>query len=237
MLEIINICSGSSGNSTIIKNDTTNILIDCGGLITDIKKALKNYCNNNIDALLITHNHNDHIKNLERFKDIKIYGKDLSVAHQKIDQHSKFYINDIIVESIPLSHDTTTLGYIITFKKYKIVYITDTGYLNKAVIQRIKDATHIIIEANYDVEMLMNSNRPLYLKQRILSDKGHLSNEDTYNILQEVISKKTIMVWLAHVSKECNDNELIKNNIIDKLNEINNIDYKILSHKEETIWK
>ena len=114
-----------------------------------------------------------------------------------------------------------TETYIIKYNEHELVYITDTGYLNKRYFPRIKNKDVYIIEANHDEVMLMNGPYPFILKQRILSDKGHLSNEATANILLKLVGSRTKYIFLAHISEHNNTKELALKTVTDKLDEIN----------------
>ncbi len=99
---------------------------------------------------------------------------------------------------IALSHDAlNTVGYIVENGIEKLVYITDTGYINEKHIPRIKDADYIVLESNHDVQMLMATSRPQFTKQRIYSDTGHLCNEDCAAVLDQIVTEKTKMIILA----------------------------------------
>ena len=115
----------------------------------------------------------------------------------------------ILAGSIPMSHDVANgVGYLIHDGKESLLYLTDTGYVKKDIIPLICNCNHYIIEANHNVELLMHGRYPSWLKQRILSDKGHLSNEQCANYLKEIASSKLEKVVLAHLSEECNKPEV-----------------------------
>ena len=106
---------------------------------------------------------------------------------------------------LPLSHDAAhTVGYVIEAGGEKLVYITDTGYIRNDVKERIVNADYYIFESNHDIEMLMQTNRPVYIKQRIINDSGHLNNEDSARVLSEVIGERTREIVQAHISQEGN---------------------------------
>ena len=108
-----------------------------------------------------------------------------------------------------MSHDCEgTIGFTIECEGEKMVYITDTGYIKEEVKQYIKGADYYVFESNHDVEMLMQTKRPVFIKQRIINDYGHLCNEDSANILSEIIDvNKTKEIVLAHISQEGNTRE------------------------------
>lgn len=228
------LASGSKGNSTYIECGSTKILIDAGISFLQIKNSLSsiNVDVNDIDIILITHSHADHIKGLatllkrtnitlytteEVFNDIT---KTIDVpSGHIIDKY--FMFKDVLIDVLPLSHDVSCNCYIIKYNEHELVYITDTGYLNKRYFPRIKNKDVYIIEANHDEVMLMNGPYPFILKQRILSDKGHLSNEATANILLKLVGSRTKYIFLAHISEHNNTKELALKTVTDKLDEIN----------------
>ena len=131
-------------------------------------------------------------------------------------------IKDMLIEVIKTSHDTEdSVGYIINNKGKSIVYITDTGYINKKYFENLKNKDLYIMESNHDIEMLNNSSYPFATRQRILSDKGHLSNYDSAKYLAKFIGDKTKYILLAHLSEENNTKELAYNTLIDRLNKEN----------------
>lgn len=202
------LASGSKGNCCVISHQDATIVIDCGTTKTYLKKCFQQLKVNveHVDALLITHSHRDHISALSLFKDIKTYSvKELNSNTHFVTPFERFYIKDFMVEVLPMSHDSDDcVGYVIHTQNEKLVYITDTGYIREDVKAYIQNADYYIFESNHDLEMLMDTNRPLYIKQRIAGDCGHLCNENSANILSEVISNKTKEIVLAHISEEAN---------------------------------
>ncbi len=207
--------SGSKGNCTYIQAGSTQLVIDCGMTKRYLTHAFHsiNVDLEQIDALLITHTHSDHISQLKVFKNVNCI---VAPSLLEIREDSQVWmpyinhqINDVGIMPIVLSHDCDMIyGYIIQHANEKLVYITDTGYFKSKDFHLIKDADYYIIESNHDVDLLMKSNRPYLTKQRILSDTGHLSNEDCAYILSQVITSKTKEIVLAHLSQEANQPEL-----------------------------
>ena len=133
-----------------------------------------------------------------------------------------FDIKDIHVEVIHTSHDTEdSLGYIINNEDKSLVYITDTGYINRKYFDLLSNRNLYIMESNHDVEMLNNGKYPFELRQRILSDKGHLSNYDSAKYLAKFIGDKTKYILLAHLSEENNTEELAYKTLTNRLNKEN----------------
>ena len=122
-----------------------------------------------------------------------------------VEPFETFWVKDIKVQVLPLSHDAEhTIGFVLEADGEKLVYVTDTGYVRNDVKERICNADYYVFESNHDVEMLMQTSRPIYIKQRIINDYGHLNNEDCAQILQEVIGDRTREIVLAHISQEGN---------------------------------
>ena len=121
-----------------------------------------------------------------------------------------FIINRTIIEPLPLFHDASeNCGFLIDDKEKRLVYITDTGYVHEALYDKISNANIYILESNHDPEILMTSNRPYQTKIRIISDHGHMSNEDSMVLLANIMGSSTKLIMHAHVSQECNLSEII----------------------------
>lgn len=210
-MEIYVLGSGSNGNATLIVNQGKLLLIDCGVGIKLLKARLEliNVNINDIHDILITHEHSDHIKSLKYFKNCHIYGGCELDDLITINELETFSINGLNITPLLLSHDASkTYGFIIESEDEKLVYITDTGYVKNIYYQYIQNATHYIIESNYDVGMLINSSRPKHLISRIMSNKGHLGNIDCASVIKDVLGNDTKTITLAHISKDCNKENL-----------------------------
>ncbi len=208
------LCSGSKGNCCIVGSGDTKIVIDCGSTVTYLKKSFEalQITIEQCDGILITHEHSDHIKQIRMFKDIPVYAPFAisSIYNERIIQPlTTFKIGCLTILPLPLSHDTgVCFGYIITDGKETLVQVTDTGYLSASNIKLITGADYYIFESNHDPEMLMATRRPDYLKKRILSDIGHMSNEYAADVLCQCIRSNTREIALAHISQEANTYEL-----------------------------
>ena len=212
MLEYALLASGSKGNCCLIRDDQTLVMIDCG----TTKKYLTNQLyelgvqREEIDALLITHDHSDHIAQLRAFSDRYVYSPvelpDTETFH--VQPLHIFTIGSLRITPIALSHDAlNTTGYIFENGQEKLVYITDTGYVHSRYMPLLLNADYIILESNHDVGMLMQTRRPQYLKARICGDDGHLCNEDCAALLTRIVTPKTKHIILAHISQEANTRE------------------------------
>lgn len=236
--------SGSKGNTTYIENGNTKVIIDMGNSCKYVLEKLKGLGieAKDIDAILITHTHIDHIKGLKVF--CKKYGtrvyitsgmkKDLDyIGNYNIIDSSCFYIKDLTIEVVKTSHDADdSVGYVVSSNDKSIVYITDTGYINKKYFELLSNRDIYIMESNHDVEMLNNGPYPFKLRQRILGDKGHLSNYDSSKYLSNFLGDKTKCIILAHLSEENNKEEIAYNTLVERLKCSNKEVEKIIIAKQ-----
>lgn len=245
-MKVCVLASGSKGNCCYIETEKTKILIDIGlNCITTERKLLeKNINPDEIDAILITHTHKDHVEGLRVFnKKHKAVAYLTQIMYKELNQELKNYkfindtieIKDLKITSIKTSHDAEdSNGYIISDQKSSIVYITDTGYINIKNHKLLKNKTMYILESNHDVEMLMNNpNYPYHIKQRILGDKGHLSNKDSAYYLKKFIGENTKYIVLAHLSEHNNTDELALKALNETI-ENKDIDIRIAHQNEQT---
>lgn len=245
--------SGSKGNSVLIDANNTKILIDLGVTKSYTEERLKELevDPKEIDAILITHTHVDHIQGLKVF--LKKYHPKLyvnkiilSLLHEFIDDFNyevydtpSFKIKDLEIEVINTSHDVKgSVGFVVKDGDKSVVYITDTGYINNKYFKKLSNHNLYIMESNHDIEMLMNGNYPFHLKKRILSDKGHLSNDDAAFYLSEFIGDKTKTIILAHLSDDNNTYEKALNTLNNVLNSKNKKVKNIIvaKQKQRTDW-
>lgn len=214
--------SGSKGNCAIILSDDANIIIDAGiSFITLKKKLEENSLSFDIfDAILITHCHKDHTSGLSsiiKHSNINAYVPEKMYESIKdyipytrcnfIDD--EFNINSLDIELIHTSHDApSSVGYIIKSNNKKMCYVTDTGYINRKYLSKMVGMDCYVIESNHDEVMLMDGPYPRFLKERVISDKGHLSNITTAKYLKKIIGTNTKNIVLAHLSETNNTEEL-----------------------------
>ena len=226
-LEFCTIASGSSGNCTYIGSDHTKILIDAGISGKKIEEGLAELklTGEAIDALFITHEHADHIKGagiLSRRFDIPVFataetwaamegtlGKIAPSNKRIIYADEVCAVNDICVKPFAIPHDAAEpVGYTIFAGEKKITLATDIGHVTDTIRESIEGSDLLLLEANHDIEMLKRGGYPWHLKQRILGEKGHLSNGAAGELLAEVMSGKMKYVFLGHLSDENNDPHL-----------------------------
>ena len=202
MISFVVVGSGSKGNATLLFDEET--------LIQILESINKN--KSDLQGILITHEHTDHIKNLSMYKGkVPIYASKGTIDYfdHEVVPFDSFEIGTLSVIPFMTSHDAANpVGYVVISGKTKLVYLTDSGYIPEESLDYLKDADYYIMESNHDLKMLMKSNRPAVLKRRIKGDEGHLSNVDSAIYLSELVGPKTKEIYLAHLSEECNLPEL-----------------------------
>lgn len=247
-LSFCSFSSGSSGNCYLVKSDTTAILVDAGISTKKILGGLSkvNMPSDEVMALLLTHEHSDHVKSLstliKKLNKVKAYAnrKTWAAINQEVDPVKKSYFNtgeqfeigDIRVTPFSVSHDAVDpVGYSFCKDGKQISIVTDTGCIEEELIGEIIQSDLLIIEANHDVDMLKIGRYPWFLKKRILGDKGHLSNESAGKVLLKLLGEKgkKRKILLAHLSNENNFPEMAYQTVKNILEEEN---YYIGKHVE-----
>lgn len=233
-MKISVLASGSKGNSCYIKTNSFSYLIDIGTTCGYIEKQLKSLNEDirNIKGIFITHAHTDHINGLKVF--IKKYNPVIYLTEKMYCEISNLIeinnycfisqtvnLDNLLITTIKTSHDTDdSVGYVFEEDGHSFVYITDTGYINIKNHKKLINKNLYVLESNHDVELLMNNpNYPYHLKQRILGDKGHLSNVDASYYLCKFIGNNTKTIILAHLSEHNNTKDIALNTLLDTLKE------------------
>ena len=204
------IASGSKGNATVVVHNKTVILIDMGIAFSRLEEGFKeiNLEPKDITAAIFTHNHSDHINGLKFIpikKQYALKGTLPSTGHNILSLFKETKIGDIYVTPIKSSHDAINpCGYVLKTDEDKLVYLTDTGVFEEENVPFVSNPNYIILESNHDIQMLLQTKRTMALKQRILSDVGHLCNEDSALACLRMIGPKTKQIVLAHISEEAN---------------------------------
>lgn len=228
-MELCSIASGSSGNCIYIGGADTRLLVDTGISKIRIENGLRSIHVDpeSLDAILITHDHSDHIKGLGVFSRkyrIPIFGTKEALAQVRsnnclgpipeelfhvIRPDEAFYLGDMKVDPIKTSHDAAgSVAYRFEDDHSAMAVITDLGNYDAYIVEKLKELDAILIEANHDVCMLEVGSYPYPLKRRILSDWGHLSNELCGRLLCSIVTERMQQVILGHLSKENNMPEL-----------------------------
>ena len=243
MLKFCSLFSGSSGNSLFVQSDQSKLLIDCGASGKKICNALAsiNSSIEDIDAILITHEHSDHVQSLgllSKKYNIPIYINQetfdaLSTSQkEKITENNlnffindkEFYFNDLTIKPFSIPHDAANpCGYNIHNGKRKISIATDLGHVTNEILDNLKQSSFILLEANYAPSILQVSKYPYSLKERIKGPKGHLSNETAGKLISAISNNELKEVMLGHLSKENNFPELAYQTVTEELMK-NNID-------------
>ena len=208
------VASGSKGNATLVKTANSLILIDLGITLVRLNEALASLHLElkDIDAAIFTHEHSDHLNGLKCISPKKMYalkGTLPSSLSNVVDNYVPFIIKDVKITPFPTSHDAVNpCGYILEADNEKLVYMTDTGVFLEEALPYISNPDYLIIESNHDIQMEMRTHRSFALKQRILSEHGHLCNEDSAFASIEILGDRTKEIILAHLSEEANTPEM-----------------------------
>jgi phosphoribosyl 1,2-cyclic phosphodiesterase len=226
-IRLCSLSSGSSGNCIYVGSENSGMLVDCGVSGKEILENLKNIgvCTSTIKGILVTHEHSDHTKGvgiISRKLNIPIYanaatweGMGDSIGNIKSENikvfvtKDDFNINEIDINSYSIPHDAADpVGYSFRLGNKKVCIATDLGYFSDEVKCNIQQSDIVLLEANHDIEMVKVSNYPYFLKRRILSNVGHLSNEAAGKAILELMDTGVKRVLLGHLSKENNFPEL-----------------------------
>ncbi len=238
-MQIYILASGSSGNAMVVASEKTAILVDAGLGPRQLSTRLKQtpVHPNRIAACLITHEHSDHTRGLAKTvgrMEIPVVCNHATwhaitaaapllgcLPHRPLSTASSTVIGDIEVQSFATSHDAVEpVGYRFCHAGEELVIATDLGVVTPSVLASLRDADEIVLEANHDLDMLKNGPYPYFLKRRVASEHGHLSNADAAKAIGSVLCSRTKRVHLAHLSQENNYPELAYTTVRDYLREI-----------------
>jgi len=234
------IASGSSGNCAYASSGNISVLIDTGISKKRIEEGLQmnDISANEIDGILITHEHIDHISGLgvflRKYTNTKVYstkktidailnsnkiGKVDTDLFVPINKDEEFEIGDLTVKAFAISHDAADpVGYRVSYEGVDVAVATDMGCYDEYIIDNLKGINAGIIEANHDVNMLMVGSYPYDLKRRILGEKGHLSNESSGKLIDSILHDDLEYILLGHLSKENNMEELAFESVKNEIN-------------------
>ncbi len=236
MFNFCSLYSGSSGNSLLVETETTKILIDAGVSSKKIETALTNLeiSPASINGILITHEHSDHVQGLGTFA--KKYNLPVFVNQKTLDAmpkqkekilekniknikiEEKFEIGDLQIKPFSIPHDAANpCGFSIFKDNKKISIATDIGHMTNGIIKNLEDSIFVLLESNYDPEILKFSRYPYTLKTRIAGPTGHLSNETAGKTISHLLKSGLQQAILGHLSKESNFPELAYKTVVDEI--------------------
>ena len=236
MLNFCNLYSGSSGNCLFVESENTKLIIDAGVSLKKIEEGLNtiDIPSSSIDGILVTHEHSDHIKslaNLSKKYNIPVYSSietfdamptqtnkisEKNIKYIKIGQH--FSINDLDISSFSIPHDAANpSGFTIKQRNKKLGIATDVGHMTKEILKALEGCDLVLLESNYEPEVLRASRYPFSLKRRISGPNGHLSNEDAGKTINYLLHDNLKTAILGHLSKESNLPELAYQTVIDEI--------------------
>ncbi|SMO68399.1 MBL fold metallo-hydrolase [Melghirimyces algeriensis] len=221
------LASGSTGNALYVEAGATRILVDAGLSGKRLEKLLTTIGvdPSTLSSILVTHEHSDHVKGLGVFArryQLPVYMNEATWANLPSavgeiplkQQHvfatsSCLELADLVVESFPISHDAAEpMSFCFHHQGARLGLVTDTGYINARIVEKVKGCDALVFEANHDVNMLRMGAYPWNVKRRILSDVGHLSNEDAGEALLDILQGRGEDIYLAHLSQDNNLTEL-----------------------------
>jgi len=253
MLEFCSLYSGSSGNCLFVNSNNTKILVDCGTSCKKIVDGLQsiNYSIEDIDAILVTHEHSDHVQGLgivSKKYNIPVYAnietwdamekQKSQILPQNINYFKNdedFILNDLTIHPFSTPHDAANpCGFNIHNGKKKLSIATDLGHVTDNLLSNLEQSSFILLESNYEPELLKVSRYPYMLKQRIAGPNGHISNENAGEVIAKLMTKEDIkQVMLGHLSKENNFPEMAYKTVAEQLmngnQDLNNISISVAS--------
>jgi phosphoribosyl 1,2-cyclic phosphodiesterase len=236
MLNFCSLYSGSSGNSLFIETENTKLLIDAGVSSKKIEEALHSMDvePSSIDAILITHEHSDHVQGLGTFSkkfDVPIFANQETIDNmpnqiskisekniKKFKVSDKFSIGDIDISPFSIPHDAANpCGFNFFKDNKKLSIATDIGHMDNKIIKQLEESQFILLEANYDPEVLKYSPYPYNLKARIAGPNGHLPNNMAGKTISYLLKSGLKNAMLGHLSKENNFPELAYKTVVEEL--------------------
>lgn len=216
-MRVVVLASGSEGNSTYIETNEIKLLIDLGKNTKYIKLKLESIGVNpeDINYILISHTHKDHTSALKtfvnRYKTTVLLSQEMFYDLEEIKEYENImiydddlYLKDLTIRTIKSSHDAPDArNFVLESCGKSVVYVTDTGYVNRKYFEILKNRDFYLFESNHDIEMLLNGPYPKWLKTRVVGSYGHLSNKDSSFYLSKLIgdnTKKIVLMHLSHVN-------------------------------------
>jgi phosphoribosyl 1,2-cyclic phosphodiesterase len=230
--------SGSGGNCAYVESSNTRLLIDAGFSARQIRQRLAGIGRTpeNLTAILVTHEHGDHVQGLPLIAHrlgIPVYCNRLTLEALEFNQKvhftshifetgASFELGEIQVDTFSVPHDAQDpVGFLLRTDTGSIGFLTDLGHATRLVVERVRDANVLMLEANHDVKLLQDDvRRPWSLKQRIMGRHGHLSNEAAAETVQQIVSENLQHLYLGHLSRDCNRPELAHQTVAERLDHV-----------------
>lgn len=245
------LASGSSGNCSLIATERTRVLVDAGLSVKELTRrlALIGYQPEHIDAVVVTHEHSDHVAGLARLSrkfHVPVYATWLAAPHLDFGDHrpaleifqagSRLPIGDLEIQTFTLPHDAIDpLGLCFEYAGVKIGIVTDLGYVTDSVRFHLRGANVLLLEANHDLDMLKVGPYPWSVKQRVMGRMGHLSNDGMCDFLVRDLDSSVGNLILGHLSEHNNHPELVRMMALRALQRRGlNLPLSIASQKEPT---
>ena len=220
-MKVVVLGSSSAGNSTFVEMNNVKFLIDAGLQYGVLKEKLYeiNVDPKELDFIIVTHAHIDHIRCIHSFN--RIYGTPIFISKDTLDEYyKKDYLKEVVLfdeidnimgikfDKIPISHDKKGFGFVFEYDGVSLAYMSDTGIINSKFHEKLKNKTIYLFESNHDVTMEMNGTKDYVTKVRNIGDMGHLSNEQCAMYLSHFVGNNTKIVMLIHISEHDNTHEL-----------------------------
>ena len=220
-MKVVVLSSSSAGNSTFVEMNNVKFLIDAGLQYGVLKEKLYEISVDpkELDFIIVTHAHIDHIRCIHSFN--RIYGTPIFISKDTLDEYyKKDYLKEVVLfdeldnimgikfDKIPISHDKKGFGFVFEYNGVSLAYMADTGIINSKFHEKLKNKTVYLFESNHDVTMEMNGTKDYATKVRNIGDMGHLSNEQCAMYLSHFVGNNTKVVMLIHISEHDNTHEL-----------------------------
>ena len=218
--------SGSKGNSTIVESDTACVMVDCGFGLRNACTRLERIGKSpeDLTAIIVTHEHSDHWKGIGALSakyNIPVYLSAGSLKAKEIqsgealfnciDSHKDFYVGDVCIKPVPVPHDAREpIQYILSNGKVQLGILTDLGHFTPHVVSSYSKCDALLLECNYDEDMLLDGPYPRFLKDRVSGMYGHLSNRQAADLLLALDLSRLKTLVIGHISAKNNDVSLIK---------------------------
>ena len=218
--------SGSKGNSTVVESDTACVMVDCGFGLRNACSRLERIGKSpeDLTAIIVTHEHSDHWKGIGALSakyNIPVYLSAGSLKAKQIesgealfnciDSHRDFYVGDICIKPVPVPHDAREpIQYILSNGKVQLGILTDLGHVTPHVVSSYSKCDALLLECNYDDDMLLDGPYPRFLKDRVSGMFGHLSNRQAADLLLALDLSRLKTLVIGHISAKNNDVSLIK---------------------------